>query len=160
MASARSARLVSFAISRSCSAIFLSRGSGDAAVGPRFFVAAPGARSPRSRAARHVASCDEYNPSRRSRAPISPGALQASVSFTILRLYSTVNDRRLAFSVTSVSSPRKGIVDALMVIGSLLALLFKLPRSSCLTHVGREGRAVRRISFLRYKHERTVLLSV
>jgi hypothetical protein len=138
MASARSARVVSLAISRACSAIFLSRGSAATAFGPRFFVAAPGARSPRSRAARHVASCEEYSPSRRSRAPISPGALQASVSFTILRLYSTVKDRRLAFSVTSVSSPRDVIAVAVMM-GSSLALLSKFPGSSCLTHVGREG---------------------
>src|SRR3954470_22275874 len=138
MVSARSARVVSLAIWGSISALFLSRGSTGAACGPRFFVAAPGASSPRSRACRHVVRWDEYSPSRRSSAPISPGPLQASASFTIFLLYSTVNARRLAFSVTSVTSPRDDIAVAVMV-GSLLALLVKLQGASCLTHVGREG---------------------
>ena len=78
---------------------FCRAGSTATVFGPRFFVAAPGAEDrPSPRATRQAASCEEYSPSRRSSAPISPGALQASVSFTILRLYSTVNDRRLAFS--------------------------------------------------------------
>jgi hypothetical protein len=140
MASARSARTVNFAISRACSAIFLSRGSAGAAFGPRLLGAAPGANSPRSLACRQVVRWDEYSPSRRSSAPISPEPLQASASFTILRLYSTVNARRLAFSVTSVSLPRDVIAVAVMV-GSLLALLTKLQGSGCLTHVGREGRS-------------------
>jgi hypothetical protein len=66
--------------------------------------------------------------------------LQASASFTIFSLYSTVYVRRLAFSGTSVTSPRDVIAVAVMV-GSLLALLSKLLGSSCLTHVGREGRS-------------------
>jgi hypothetical protein len=41
-------------------------------------------------------------------------------------LYWTVNDRRLAFSVTSVSSPRDVIAVAVMM-GSSLALLSKVP---------------------------------
>src|SRR3954447_13291418 len=140
MASARSARVVTFVIWRSSSAIFLSRGSTGAALGPRFFVAAPGASSPRSRARRQVVRWDENSPSRRSSAPISPRPLQDPASFTILRLYSTVNARRLAFSGTSVTSPRDVIAVAVLV-GSLLALLSKLLGSSCLTHVGREGGA-------------------
>jgi hypothetical protein len=78
--------------------------------------------------------------SRRSRAPISPGALQASVSFTILRLYSTVNDRRLAFSVTSVSSPRDVIAVAVMM-GSSLALLSKFPGRAVSLTLAERGRA-------------------
>jgi hypothetical protein len=63
-------------------------------------------------------------------------ALPLARENTIGRLYSAVNARRLAFSVTS---PRDVIAVAVMV-GSLLALLSKLQGSSCLTHVGREGR--------------------
>ena len=59
MASARSARVVSFAFWRSSSAMRLSRGSGAVVVGPRFLAFAPGANSPRSRAWRHVVRCDE-----------------------------------------------------------------------------------------------------
>jgi hypothetical protein len=139
MASARSARLVSFSFWRSSSAIRLSLGSGGVVFGPRFFSVAPGASSPRSRAARHVVRCDEYSPSRRSSSPIAPGVLQASASFTILRLYSTPNCRRRAFSVTSVSSTGEAIADAVMSVRSSLALLTNLQGSSCLTHVGREG---------------------
>src|SRR5207245_3318791 len=101
-ASARSARCFHRAISRSCSAIFLSRGSGGVAFGPRGFGASP-ASSPRSRAARQVVRCEEYNPSRRSSAPSSPGFVQRSASRTIRRLYSAVNRRRCALATTSVS---------------------------------------------------------
>src|SRR5439155_24416349 len=80
-ASARSARCFHRTISRSCSAIFLSRGSGGVAFGPRGFGASP-ASSPRSRAARQVVRCEEYNPSRRSSAPSSPGFVQRSASRT------------------------------------------------------------------------------
>src|SRR5450755_577522 len=73
---------------------------------------------------------------------MSPGPLQASASFTICSLYSTVYVRRLAFSGTSVTSSRDDIAVAVMV-GSWLALLSKLHGSSCLTHVGREGIAGR-----------------
>src|SRR5207244_13110584 len=66
--SARSARLRHFPSSRSCSAIFLSRGSGGTPFGPRGFGASPSS-SPRSRAARHVVRADQYSPSRRSSAP-------------------------------------------------------------------------------------------
>jgi hypothetical protein len=65
---------------------------------------------------------------------------QASASFTICSLYSTVYVRRLDVSGTSVTSPRDVIAVAVMV-GFLLALLSKLHGSSCLTHVGREGRS-------------------
>src|SRR5439155_1069029 len=101
-ASARSARFCHRAISRSCSAIFLSRGSGGATFGPRFFGDSPSS-SPRSRAARQVTRCEEYSPSRRSSAPISPGFVHRSASRTIRRLYSAVNRRRSAFATTSTS---------------------------------------------------------
>src|SRR3989454_85273 len=100
-ASARSARFCHRLISRACSASFLSRGSTTRRAGPRFF-GAP-ASSPRSRAARHVVRCEEYSPSRRSSAPISPGFVHRSASRTIRRLYSAVNRRRRAVATTSTS---------------------------------------------------------
>jgi hypothetical protein len=81
----------------------LSRESVARGTGPRFFRAP--ARSPRSRAARHVARCEEYSPSRRSSAPTAPGVLHPSASRTIFRLYSSVNRRRVAFATTSISGP-------------------------------------------------------
>src|SRR5207247_5305658 len=86
----------------------------------RFF-GAP-ASSPRSRAARHVVRCEEYNPSRRNNAPTAPGVLHASASRTIFRLYSTVNRRRVAFAVTSISGPPRARSSTLIVLQSLLAL--------------------------------------
>src|SRR5439155_13687581 len=136
-ASARSARFFHRLISRSCSASFLSRGSATRRTGPRFF-GAP-ASSPRSRAARHVVRCEEYNPSRRNNAPTAPGVLHASASRTIFRLYSTVNRRRVAFAVTSISGPPGARSSTLIVLQSLLALDTKLPGGRCLTHIGREG---------------------
>jgi hypothetical protein len=85
-ASARSARFRQNVVARSNSAIRLSRGSGIRGAGPRFFTAVGPARTPRSRAARHVVKCGEYSPSRRSKAPIAPGALHPSACRTILRL--------------------------------------------------------------------------
>src|SRR5690606_40553171 len=63
------------------------------------------ASSPASRARRHSTRCEEYRPSRRRRAPSSPRS-HASASLRILRLYSAVNLRRLAFAVTSVGGRR------------------------------------------------------
>src|SRR4030095_4169918 len=102
-ASARSARFFHFAISRSWSAICLSRGSGGGAFGPRFF-GASASSSPRSRAARHVVRCEEYSPSRRSSAPIAPGVVHRSASRTMRRLYSAVKRRRCGLATTSVSA--------------------------------------------------------
>src|SRR6266852_2211255 len=99
-ASACSARLFHRPTSRSSSAIRLSRESGGVTFGPRFFGDNP-ASSPRSRAARQVVNSDEYSPSRRSRAPISPGFVHRSASRTIRRLYSAVNRRRSALATTS-----------------------------------------------------------
>src|SRR5262249_22146351 len=133
----RSARCFQRVSSRAWSAITLSRGSRGRATGPRFFVAPP--NSPRSRAARHVVKCEEYSPSRRSRAPTAPAVLQPSASRTIFRLYSTVNRRRLAFATTSTSGPAKAISVALIRLQSSLALDTKLPGGDCLTHIDREG---------------------
>src|SRR2546426_5245471 len=138
-ASARSARCCQRVRSRSNSLIRLSRGSTTRRAGPRFF-AAP-ASSPRSRAARHVVRCEEYSPSRRSNAPTAPGVLHPSASRTILRLYSTVNRRRVAFATTSTSGPVKAIFAAFIRLRSLLALDIKLPGGHCLTHIGIEGSA-------------------
>src|SRR4030095_6930538 len=102
-ASARSARFFHFAISRSCSVIFLSRVSGGAAFGPRF-LGASASNSPRSRAARQVVRCEEYSPSRRSSAPIAPGVVHRSASRTMRRLYSAVKRRRCGLATTSVSA--------------------------------------------------------
>jgi len=57
------------------------------AFGPRFFDRSP-ASAPSSRCRRQAVSSDEYSPSRRSKAPISPGALHASASRTIRSLRS------------------------------------------------------------------------
>ena len=84
--------------------------------GPRFFGVRP-ASSPRSRCARQVVEYEEYNPSRRSRAPIAPGAVQASASRRIFRLYSAVNRRRLALATTSTSgTPGLGPVTSCGVL--------------------------------------------
>ena len=123
--------------------IRVSRGSGPWGPGPRFF-AAP-TNSPRSRAARHAVRCEEYRPSRRSNAPLAPGVLQPSASRTTFRLYSTVNRRRLAFATTSTSGPARAISVVLIGLRSLLALDTKLPGGHCLTHIGREGRAIVRV---------------
>ena len=53
--------------------------------GPRFFRVRPPS-SPVRRCARQVVRFEEYNPSRRSRAPIVPGSLQASASRKIYQL--------------------------------------------------------------------------
>jgi len=99
--SARSARAFNFALSRSSSAIRFAVGSTAFGFGPRLFgIALPS--SPRSRAPRHVARCDEYSPSRRSTAAISPGP-QRSASAKIRRLYSLVNWRRFPLAGTSGS---------------------------------------------------------
>src|SRR5207245_4989076 len=163
-ASARSARCFHRTISCSCSAICLSRGSGGVAFPPRGFGDSP-ASSPRSRAARQVVRCDEYNPSRRSSAPISPGCVQRSASRTIRRLYSAVKRRRCALATTSVSpttgaalgeppvalrapsaspscsipSPRSHF-STTAIHRCLPALYSKLSPPRCLTLVGTEGR--------------------
>ena len=92
------------------------------AAGPRFFGVSP-ARPPRSWARRHSTRLDEYSPSRRSRAPISPGFVQAAASSRIFRLYSAVNRRRRGFEATSVSCAMNPISEPLLTVRSKLALL-------------------------------------
>ena len=58
----------------------LSRGSGAVAWGPRFFVVAPGASSPRSRAARQVVKWDDVQPLTPEQSPDLAGRL-ARVGF-------------------------------------------------------------------------------
>lgn len=69
------------------------------AFGPRRFVANPES-TPASRCLRQASMCDEYSPSRLSRAPRSPRP-RASYCSTMRPLYSPSNRRRWAFSVTS-----------------------------------------------------------
>jgi len=49
--------------------------------------------------------CEEYSPSRRSRAPFAPGSVAASYSATIASLYSAVNVRRFGWSDRGPISP-------------------------------------------------------
>ena len=56
---------------------------------------------PSRRARRQAVSCEEYRPSRRSKAPTSPGARQASASSSTRSLYWALKYRRLALSGTS-----------------------------------------------------------
>jgi hypothetical protein len=91
-ASARSARRRSFSFSAtSGSAFFLPRRRPSRA------------SAPSSRCLRQSVRCEEYSPSRRSRAPISPLFMQASASSRIRSLYCAVNRRRLGRSTSSGS---------------------------------------------------------
>src|SRR3989304_301666 len=97
MSSACSSRFRRRAFSRSSS---FTRGSTTRALGPRFLE--PSAtQAPCSTSRRQAVSSDEYSPSRRRRAPISPSSLQLSASRTIRSLYSEVNLRRWALAGTS-----------------------------------------------------------
>src|SRR3990170_4683332 len=58
---------------------------------------------PASRWRRHLLRCEEYNPSRRKRAPCSPLA-HCSASCRMRNLYSAVKRRRSGFASTSLSS--------------------------------------------------------
>src|SRR6266542_1338561 len=60
-------------------------------------------RAPASRWRRQSTRWEEYSPSRRSSAPISPGSVAASISFRMASLYSAVNRRRVGRSGTSGS---------------------------------------------------------
>ena len=88
---------------------------------------------------------EKYNPSRRSRAPISPGLVQASAARNTWCLYSAVNRRRVGFATTStsldISAGTVTTFDAL-IPKSLLALYIKLRGGECLTHVDTEGSVI------------------
>src|SRR5207253_1249888 len=71
-------------------------------LGPRF-CGASGARSAASRWRRQVLKEDEYTPSRRINAPISPGLVQRSAASTMRRFSALENWRRRARGTTSES---------------------------------------------------------
>ena len=132
--SARSARAVALASSRRSSTSLRSRSS-SLGLAPRF-LGVSAASSPFSAARRQLARCEEYKPSLRSRAPTSPGWVQAAASLTMRRRYSAVNRRRCGFDDTSVSF---GMTISNMVLDPGLALDTKLRRADVSRHVGREG---------------------
>src|SRR6266851_7911771 len=69
--------------------------------GPRF-CGVKACRIPAARSCRHVTRCEEYKPSRRSRAPMPPdSSLALSASARTRCLYSAVKMRRLALATTS-----------------------------------------------------------
>jgi hypothetical protein len=70
--------------------------------GPRFLVADP-LNSPRSRSRRQRLRYDEYIPSRRMIAPISPRSVHASTSAKICAFSSALNRRRAGAGLTSGS---------------------------------------------------------
>ena len=79
----------------------LATGSRRRPWGPRALANA--CNEPSRRARRQAVSCEEYRPSRRSKAPTSPGARQASASSRIRSFSCALKCRRLALSGTSGS---------------------------------------------------------
>lgn len=73
-------------------------------LGPRF-CGARAASSAASRRRRHVLKDDEYTPSRRISAPISPGLVQRSAASSMRRLSALENCLRRARATTSESVP-------------------------------------------------------
>jgi len=65
---------------------------------------------------------EEYNPSRLSKVPISPGSVQASASRRTLSLYSAANRRRVTFAMTSPPRCRLSRTTA-----ELCALILRIP---------------------------------
>jgi hypothetical protein len=138
-ASARWARPVISASCRSSSAIFRSRRSTGVGFRPRFF-GASAASSPLPRARRHATRWEEYNPSRRSSAPMAPGVVHASAAFRIRRLYSAGYARRRGFATTCTSSGLATVISSVASMGlSRLALISNFGGRDCLTHRGTEG---------------------
>jgi len=83
--------------------------------GPRFWgVSAWPTTASRSR--RHAVNVEEYNPSRRSKAPIVPEPFACSASDTMRCLYSAVKRRRLAWATTSGSGWVFGSGPALLPV--------------------------------------------
>jgi hypothetical protein len=68
---------------------------------------------------RQVVRCDEYRPSRRSRAPSCPGSVQQSASRSIRSLYSAVNRRRTGFSETAGT----GLYETLCQLAEIIDLM-------------------------------------
>src|SRR3990167_7848015 len=117
--SARSARALSRAVSRSRALSLSANGFLGLGEGPRF--RDNPSSSPRSRCLRPWVKLEEYSPSRLSSAPISPRPLQASAARKTRSLYSAVYRRRTGLAITSTSegdNPNPSIVS---IIDSLLA---------------------------------------
>src|SRR3972149_5794739 len=117
--SARSARALSRAVSRSRTLTLSANGFLGLGEGPRF--RDNPSSSPLSRCLRHCVRFEEYNPSRLRSAPISPRPLQAAAARKIRSLYSAVYRRRTGLAITSTSegdNPNPSIVS---IIDSLLA---------------------------------------
>src|SRR3990172_7595354 len=126
MSSACSSRFRRRAFSRSSS---FTRGSTTRALGPRFLEPSA-ARPPCSTSRRQAVSRDEYSPSRRRRAPISPSSLQRSASRTIRSLYSEVNLRRWALAGTSGSGSCCGTGPAAHTLPSESPVALRAPSGS------------------------------
>src|SRR5438132_5888575 len=137
--SARSARRLSRKFSRSNSPTLSANGFFSRRCGPRLFAVNP-ANSPRSRCLRQFVRLDQYKPSRRSSAPISPLCLQLSASRKTSSLYSAVNRRRSPLAKTSTSLEDIAPLLPVSISHSLLALYTKLLAGKCLIHIGREGK--------------------
>src|SRR2546428_9039908 len=136
--SARSARRLSRKFSRSNSRTLSANGFFSRRCGPRLFAVNP-ANSPRSRCLRQFVRLDQYKPSRRSSAPISPLCLQLSASRKTSSLYSAVNRRRSPLAKTSTSLEDIAPLLPVSISHSLLALYTKLLAGQCLIHICREG---------------------
>ena len=87
--------------SRVMAANCLSSSRPGAALGPRFLDCVP-VSSPAANWRRHAVSPDEYTPSRRNNAPISPGLVHAEAASTMRRLSAFEKLRRLATATTSL----------------------------------------------------------
>src|SRR3990170_5584288 len=137
--SARSARALSRAFSRSSTLTLSAREFFPLGKGPRF--RDNPSNSPLSRCLRHWVKLEEYSPSRLSSAPISPRPLKASASRKTLSLYSAVYRRRVGFAITSTSELDDPTPSIAPIFNSLTRPLFytKLKAGKCLTHIGREG---------------------
>jgi len=122
---ARSDRALSRRFSRSNVATLAARGFFSLGNGPLFFCDSPSI-SLLSRCLRHTVRLEEYSPSRRKRAPNSPGRVQATASRRILCLYSAVYRRRVGFAATSTSEGDNDMIFVLSMTNSLLALYIKL----------------------------------
>jgi len=92
-----------------------------------------------ARAARRAARCDEYNPSRRSSVPSSPGLEHRAASWRIRRLYATVSRRRWAFATTSTSPCTGGRYHHHRHRQLSHALYTKLSDGRCLTILAERG---------------------
>src|SRR5664279_1920426 len=138
-------------------------------LGPRFR-GVRASSSPCLRCRLQVPRCEEYRPSRRTKAPIEPESWAASAWSRIERLYSAVKRRRTGRATTSESGTRgrmaggtapaalapsplrseaANAAEELLVLLVLIKVRFLSPPysncrgSTCLTDVGTEGTAFR-----------------